>query len=96
MIEYNDILTYWFPSDTIPKYWFNKNKATDEYITNTFNDILIQAENHELNHWKASPKGHLALIIVLDQFSRHIYRNDKHNMYKNDIYFILIECRPQC
>jgi len=85
MIEYNDILTYWFPSDTIPKYWFNKNKTTDEYITNTFNDILIKAENHELNHWKASPKGHLALIIVLDQFSRHIYRNDKHNMYKNDI-----------
>jgi len=83
-MDYQDILNFWFPSDVIPKFWFDKNKDMDEYIKTKYNDTLIKAENHELNYWKSTAKGHLALIIVLDQFSRHIYRNTN-IMYKNDI-----------
>jgi len=80
----DSILEFWF-SDyiTIPKFWFDKNKETDEYIKTNFYELLKQAENHQLNDWKSSVKGHLALIILLDQFSRHIYR-DTTEQYKND------------
>jgi tRNA(Ile)-lysidine synthetase-like protein len=84
MDEYNDILVYWFPNTTIPKYWFNNDPEVDEYIRIHFNPLLIKAESHILNHWKSTGKGHLALIILLDQFSRHIYRNTS-EQYKNDL-----------
>jgi tRNA(Ile)-lysidine synthetase-like protein len=87
MTEYDPILKYWFPSDytIVPSFWFSKTKETDDYIKQHFSELLIHAENHKLNHWKSDIKGHLALIILLDQFSRHIYRDDDINVYKNDI-----------
>jgi tRNA(Ile)-lysidine synthetase-like protein len=93
MAEYQDILTYWFQDYTIiPKFWFDKNSKTDDYIIDKFKILLTKAENHELNHWKVTSKGHLALIILLDQFSRHIYR-DTNEQYKNDLiaYYYAIE-----
>ena len=86
MSEYQQILDFWFPShDTIPSFWFNKNKETDEYIITHFSELLIKAENHNLNHWKTDINGHLALIILLDQFSRHIYRNNPDKLFLYDI-----------
>ena len=84
--EYQPVLDYWFPQEptSIPKFWFDKNPETDNYIKTNFTDLLTKAENHQLNHWKSDSKGHLALIILLDQFSRHIYRLDD-NYTKNDI-----------
>ena len=86
MSEYLKLLDYWFHgnSEIIPKFWFDKNSETDEYIEKNYSDLLIKAENHQLNYWKSDVKGHLALIIVLDQFSRHIYRNNLEKLYKND------------
>jgi len=86
MDEINTIINYWFPKDTniIPTIWFSKTKETDDYIRLHFNELLILAESHQLNNWKSTTKGHLALIIILDQFSRHIYR-DTEEQYKNDI-----------
>lgn len=80
------ILEYWFPNESnkIPTFWFSKSKETDEYIILHFNEILKLAENHKLNDMKSTVKGHLELIIILDQFSRHIYR-DTSEQYKNDI-----------
>ena len=86
MNQTNSIIQYWFPkeSNLIPTFWFAKSKETDEYIYLNFNDILKLAENHQLNHWKNTKEGHLELIILLDQFSRHIYR-DTPEQYKNDV-----------
>ena len=86
MDEINTIIKYWFPleNNTIPDFWFSKTKETDDYIRLHFNELLILAETHQLNHWKSSIEGHLALIILLDQFSRHIYR-DTYEQYRNDI-----------
>ena len=47
----------------------------DREITERFGDVLEQARRGELDHWAETPRGRLALIIVLDQFSRNIYRN---------------------
>ena len=85
MTDYQEILDYWFPTEIIPNFWFDRNSETDQYINTKYSDLLIKAENHQLNHWKSTPRGHLSLIIVLDQFSRHIYRNVPDQLYKNDI-----------
>jgi tRNA(Ile)-lysidine synthetase-like protein len=69
----------------IPCFWFSKKKETDDYIKEHYSELLTLAENHKLNYWKSTVHGHLALIILLDQFSRHIYRDNSKNIYKNDI-----------
>lgn len=84
--DFNKVLEFWFPKDHtfIPKFWFSKSIETDILIKERFSEILMLAENHKLNEWKSMVKGHLALIIVLDQFSRHIYRDDPNIVCKND------------
>jgi uncharacterized protein (DUF924 family) len=47
----------------------------DREITERFGEVLEQARRGELDHWAETPRGRLALIIVLDQFSRNIYRD---------------------
>jgi len=85
MDQINKILNYWFPTNhLIPDFWFSQTSETDNYIQTNFNELLKLAETHQLNHWKSSIDGHLALIILLDQFSRHIYR-DTVEAYQNDI-----------
>jgi tRNA(Ile)-lysidine synthetase-like protein len=85
MTEYQELYNFWFQTEIIPKFWFDKNTETDQYIITNYTDLLKKAENHELNHWKSTIKGHLCLIILLDQFSRHIYRNNSDKLYNNDI-----------
>ena len=46
----------------------------DREITERFGELLERARSGELDHWADTPRGRLALIIVLDQFSRNIYR----------------------
>jgi uncharacterized protein (DUF924 family) len=46
----------------------------DREITERFGEVLEQARRGELDHWAETPRGRLALIIVLDQFSRNVYR----------------------
>ena len=46
----------------------------DREITERFGELLERARRGELDHWADTPRGRLALIIVLDQFSRNIYR----------------------
>ena len=55
--------------------WFRNGKAFDEIIQSEFLQLHQQACNQELNEWLNYPKSLLALIILLDQFSRHLYRD---------------------
>lgn len=61
----------------------NLRGETDELITNKFGETLLKAERGELDHWCKDVKGCIALIILLDQFSRNIYRGSA-GMFKND------------
>src|SRR3712207_231602 len=49
----------------------------DREITERFGELLEQARRGELDQWADTPRGRLALIIVLDQFSRNIYRGSR-------------------
>lgn len=68
------ILDFWF-SDTTKPYWFAKSETFDRQLSERFGETLKQAAAGELYTWRTSLKGRLAEIIVLDQFSRNIYRD---------------------
>ena len=55
--------------------WFGEDPLFDEEIVRLFADDVDAASEGRLNHWAADPHGRLALIILLDQFRRNIYRN---------------------
>ncbi len=57
------------------KQHFAKNTALDEKIRTRFGATLEAAQRCELFAWRATPEGRLAEIIVLDQFSRNVYRS---------------------
>jgi uncharacterized protein (DUF924 family) len=54
--------------------WWAKEQVTDEYIRKNFEGDLIAATEGRLREWERTPRGTLALIILLDQFSRNMYR----------------------
>jgi uncharacterized protein (DUF924 family) len=68
------ILHFWFEELT-PKQHFVKDAALDETIRARFGSTLEAAAKCELFAWRTTPEGRLAEIIVLDQFSRNIYRD---------------------
>jgi uncharacterized protein (DUF924 family) len=72
-ISADDILQFWF-EDIDHSCWFKKNPEFDRELERRFGDVLALAKNDQLNHWCDTPRGYLALIVVLDQFSRNIYR----------------------
>src|SRR5215213_1968185 len=80
-----DVLSYWFPEVDIfdadqetfgrqMQWWFQGGPEVDREITERFAEVLEQARKGELDHWAQTPRGRLALIVVLDQFSRNVYR----------------------
>jgi uncharacterized protein (DUF924 family) len=74
MHNYNIVIDFWFKELT-NKDWFIKNKLLDQQITQRFSSLLDQAVACELFSWRSTALGRLAEIILIDQFSRNIYRN---------------------
>lgn len=73
MATAQDILNFWFEEHS-PKDWFASNAEFDQKIEARFGTVLAQAAKGELAPWRTDVKGRLAEIIVLDQFSRNVYR----------------------
>jgi uncharacterized protein (DUF924 family) len=69
----DEVLTFWF-KEIEPRNWWAVDPAFDESIRSRFAGLLQQAAAGELFAWRTSAKGRLAEVIVLDQFSRNIYR----------------------
>jgi uncharacterized protein (DUF924 family) len=67
------VLQFWFHEVT-PAQWWKVAPAFDRLITERFGELHQQACNAELFDWRIDPHGRLAEVIVLDQFSRNIYR----------------------
>ena len=73
-MQAQDILHFWF-NELTDKQHFAKDAALDGLIRERFAATLEAAARCELFAWRATPQGALAEIIVLDQFSRNIYRD---------------------
>tara|TARA_B100000925_G_C22007942_1_gene474620 strand:- start:1227 stop:1820 length:594 start_codon:yes stop_codon:yes gene_type:complete len=82
-IYIKEILEYFFYDINNYQRWFINSHRYDKEIKARFYEILKEAEKGNLLHWLQSKDGYIAYIILMDQFSRHIYRNTK-NAYKND------------
>lgn len=73
MSDFSEILKYWFSED-ISKYWFASTPEIDTQMRDRFNDLWEKAKEGELDHWKTSGKGCLALCIILDQLPLNMFR----------------------
>jgi uncharacterized protein (DUF924 family) len=73
-MNYLDIIHFWY-TEIPPRNWFIKDLAFDTMLKRRFGDIHQRAAAGELAHWRKKPLGKLAEIIVLDQFSRNLFRD---------------------
>lgn len=69
-----DVLQFWF-EDIEPRQWWAVDASFDQQLTERFRPLLEQAAHCELAAWRETARGRLAEVIVLDQFSRNIFRN---------------------
>ena len=68
------VIGFWFGSGDRDKRWFEKNAAFDEQVRKRFLALHEQAAAAKLAHWKNEPAECLALIVLLDQFPRNMFR----------------------
>jgi len=86
------IISYWLGSsdsnparfDAQQKLWYHSKPETDNYIRTAFESDLVSAKNGNLSDWRNTAQGSLALVILLDQFSRNLYRGTP-AAYVNDV-----------
>lgn len=77
-MHYNDILNYWFgfSRNTIDyKKWFSSDLMINKYIQDRFEELVELARMKKLDDWKNKQDSCVALIILIDQFPRNIYKN---------------------
>ena len=82
------IINFWF-EEIDPEYWWKKDSDFDQKIKDRFSEIHQAAIQCELYTWRKEPLGRLAEIIVLDQFSRNIYRDDPRAFTYDSIALVL-------
>lgn len=71
---HHQVLDFWF-AEIDPVMWFKKDDEFDRLLHTRFGQLWQAAAHGELAHWRATITGRLAEIIVLDQFSRNLFRN---------------------
>jgi len=82
-VRIDTILAFWFMEEelTAPQIdrrmeiWFGGDEVFDHEIKKEFSDDITMASEGKLDHWAHKADGRLALILLLDQFRRNIYRN---------------------
>lgn len=85
-----DVLNFWFKELT-PNQHFEKNEKLDQDIKERFSEIHKAIVAGETYIWRDTIHGRLAEIIVLDQFSRNMYRGEKESFAYDSLALILAE-----
>lgn len=81
-MNFQEIITFWFEEIDSKKWWI-KDPDFDQLLMDRFSTIHAKAAACELYHWRTCAEGRLAEIIVLDQFSRNMFR-DSAKAFAND------------
>jgi len=97
MERVDEILKFWFgrveetivPSENRARIWFGESPDVDAEIKDKFSGDLERAIDGKSTEWENDPRGQLALTIILDQFSRHVYR-DSPQAFAQDNYALAI------
>ncbi|AFZ32522.1 protein of unknown function DUF924 [Gloeocapsa sp. PCC 7428] len=80
MSQVDEILTFWFGQPNTAEYgkqrafWFTKSAEFDREVRERFLSDYEQAAAHQLDAWQEAPRSCLALILLLDQMPRNIFR----------------------
>jgi uncharacterized protein (DUF924 family) len=72
--EINRTLSYWFDVEEPAQKWFLGGPTVDAEIRDQFTPLIEKARAEQLMSWSEEPKGSLALLLLLDQFPRNIFR----------------------
>lgn len=83
-----EIVDFWFLEE-VAKDHFNKNPELDKKIRDKYLSTYIKASKGELEDWMNKPEGYLALVIVLDQFPRNMFRESP-KAFESDEYALFI------
>lgn len=70
-----DVVAFW--REAGPDKWFKKNDDFDHAIVERFAALHDEAAGGRLDEWAATPEGAIALVLVLDQFSRNMFRGSE-------------------
>ena len=73
----NDILGFWRSAG--PRKWYAKDARFDDMIRLKFEPVHHRAAQGKYDDWALTPDGALALLILLDQFPRNLYRGSAHS-----------------
>jgi uncharacterized protein (DUF924 family) len=81
-LRIDEIVAFWFKEHELSApqidhrmdIWFGEDEVFDHECKKMFSDDVDRASEGQLNHWASEPLGRLALILLLDQFRRNIYR----------------------
>ncbi|HEX2728543.1 MAG TPA: DUF924 family protein, partial [Rubrobacteraceae bacterium] len=80
--ESDRVLDFWFGREDEPGYgefreaWFRKDEAFDDEVRERFGDLYEEAASGALDGWRGDARSCLALVILLDQFPRNMFRGD--------------------
>ncbi len=73
----HDVIECWLRHG--PGAWFSRNEALDAEIEADYADLHFKASRCELSDWEETPEGTLALLLLLDQFPRNLFRGSAHS-----------------
>ncbi|WP_341502172.1 DUF924 family protein [Gallaecimonas sp. GXIMD4217] len=94
-----EILDFWFgelddqgmAGKAAARRWYQFDPGFDLEIKTLFEPLLRDAIAGELEHWRDSPRGRLALVLLLDQFSRQIWRGTPRAFAQDELAQALVE-----
>lgn len=89
MIDAEDIVDFWFA--LAPADWWGKDENLDCVIAKRFGNVHQRAARGELWQWRKTTLGRLAEIIILDQFSRQLYREDARAFAQDALALVLAQ-----
>ncbi len=86
----DEVIEFWFGADAVPtkeRYmrWFTKDPAFDDEIRARFGALQADAAAGTLDRWQETPRGELALLVLLDQMSRNLFRDDRRAFASDDV-----------
>lgn len=86
-VGYEEVVAFWQAAG--PEKWFSSDEALDAEIRTRFGATYRAAADGRLDEWELVPEGSLALLILLDQFPRNMFRGTK-DVYRTDATALLL------
>ena len=83
LFNLNKVLKFWF-NECKPQQWFVKDKKFDLIINKRFYNLVCEALENKLDDWTIIQDGSVALILLLDQFTRNIFRGSPKSFSGNE------------